>query len=306
MAAAGATRCAFRDRHARRRRRGRRALLHAPRPRGRRQARRGAHGEGGGVAPGRADTFHRQAGFRCARRGKGRAPARRPHGDRKRARGRRRDQFRHRRQPRGLRGLARGRRAQRPPDQLAHACGRAARGAQRWGPVRLRLRLPENVERSLRLKVTALVLAITIMALALTALALALYDLRAYERQSSQDLLSQAEVLGRAAAPALSFNDQRSAEKDLSVMQVRPRVLAAALYPREGRLFATYSRPGRPAPAFPATPGADGYGLAGDQMTLFRSVVENNERVGTVYLLGLYAPWEHLGDYLAILLLVTM
>src|SRR5688572_4917304 len=305
MAAAGATRCAFRDRHARRRRRGRRALLHAPRPRGRRQARRGAHGEGGGVAPGRADPLHRQAGCRCARRGTGRAPAGHPHGDRERARDGRRDQFRHRRQPRRLRGLARRRRAQRPPDQLAHACGGAARGAQ-GGPVRLRLRLPENVERSLRLKVTALVLAITIMALALTAVALALYDLRAYERQSSQDLLSQAEVLGRAAAPALSFNDQRSAEKDLSVMQVRPRVLAAALYPREGRLFATYSRPGRAPPAFPEAPGPDGYGLAGDQMTLFRSVVENNERVGTVYLLGLYDPWDHLGDYLAILLLVTM
>ena len=172
--------------------------------------------------------------------------------------------------------------------------------------MRLRLSLPPSIDRSLRRKVTALVLAITIMALGLSGLSLALYDLRAYERQFSMDLLSQAEVLGRAAAPALSFNDQRNAEKDLSVMQVRPRVLAAALYTREGRLFATYVRPGREPPTLPSSPGADGYRILGDHIMAFRSVVENNERVGTVYLLGHYDPWDHLGDYLAIILLVTM
>ena len=172
--------------------------------------------------------------------------------------------------------------------------------------MKLRLRLPDFIERSLRLKVTALVLAITVLALGLAGLSLTLYDLRAYERQFSADLLGQAEVLGRAAAPAISFNDERSAAKDLSVMQARPRVLAAALYTRDGKLFATYSRSGRPAPALPATPGAEGYRIVGDQMTLFKSVVENNEPVGTVYLLGHYDPWEHLFDYLAILLLVMI
>ena len=172
--------------------------------------------------------------------------------------------------------------------------------------MKLRLRLPDFVERSLRLKVLSLVLAITVLALGLAGLALTLYDLRAYERQFSADLLSQAEVLGRAAAPAISFNDQRSAEKDLSVMQARPRVLAAALYTREGRLFASYARPGRTPPAFPASPGPDGYRIDGEHMHLFRAVVENNERVGVAYVLGHYDPWDHLADYIAILLLVMI
>jgi signal transduction histidine kinase len=172
--------------------------------------------------------------------------------------------------------------------------------------VKLRLRLPPAFERSLRLKVTALVLAITVLALGLAGLALTLYDLRVYERQFSNDLLGQAEVLGRAAGPAISFNDPRSAESDLSVMQARPRILGAALYTREGKLFATYARPGRAAPSFPASPGADGYRIEGDQMTLFRSVIESNERVGTVYLVGHYDPWDHLLDYLGILLLVML
>jgi signal transduction histidine kinase/CheY-like chemotaxis protein len=172
--------------------------------------------------------------------------------------------------------------------------------------VKLRLRLPAALERSLRHKVTALVLAITVLALGMAGLALTLYDLRVYERQFSNDLSGQAEVLGRAAGPAISFNDPRSAESDLSVMQARPRILGAALYTREGRLFATYARPGRAVPSFPAAPGADGYRIEGGHMTLFRSVVENNERVGTVYLVGHYDPWDHLFDYLAILFLVML
>jgi signal transduction histidine kinase/CheY-like chemotaxis protein len=172
--------------------------------------------------------------------------------------------------------------------------------------VRLRLNLPAFVERSLRRKVTALVLAITVLSLGLAAGALMFYDLRAYERQFSSDLLTQAEVLGRAAAPALSFNDPRTAEKDLSVMQARPRVLAAALYTREGRLFATYTRPRVTAPAFPVSAAAEGYAIADGRMEVYKSVAENNERVGTVYILGVYDPWDHLKDYLAILLLVMV
>jgi signal transduction histidine kinase/CheY-like chemotaxis protein len=172
--------------------------------------------------------------------------------------------------------------------------------------VKLRLRLPAFIERSLRLKVTALVLAITLLALGLSALSLVIYDLGAYERQVSTDLLSQAEVLGRAAAPAMAFNDPRAAEKDLSVMQVRSRVLAAALYTREGKLFASYARPGHGVHVFPPGPGPDGYVIEEGRIVLFRAVVENNERIGTAYLYGIYDPWDHLSDYLAIILLVML
>ena len=162
------------------------------------------------------------------------------------------------------------------------------------------------LERSLRRKVMALVVATTVSALLLSALGLVIYDLQAYERQASADLNSQAEVLARAAAPALSFGDRRTAEADLSVMQVRQRVLAAALYSRDGQLFATYIKPGETVPPFPTRPGADGYVIEGGNLVLFRRVVENNEPVGTVYMRGAYNPWERLRDYLTILVAVMI
>ncbi len=162
------------------------------------------------------------------------------------------------------------------------------------------------LNRSLRTKVMLLALATTVSALALSALGLVIYDLQSYERQWSNDLVTQAEVLARASAPALSFGDRATAEKDLSVMRVRPRVLAAALYTRDGKLFATYVRPDTGAPDFPPSPLADGYRIENDQFILFRNVMENGEAIGTVHLRSLYRPWDRLLDYLTILTAVMI
>jgi signal transduction histidine kinase len=168
------------------------------------------------------------------------------------------------------------------------------------------MRFVAAIQQSLRTKVMVLALATTISALGLTALGLVIYDLQAYERQWSADLVTQAEVLARASAPALSFGDRATAEKDLSVMRVRPRVLSAALYSRDGKLFATYVKPGVKAPEFAPSPSADGYTISGDELVLFRKVVENGEPIGTVHLRSLYQPWERLRDYLTILIAVMI
>jgi signal transduction histidine kinase len=161
--------------------------------------------------------------------------------------------------------------------------------------------IPSSLRSSLRRKVILLVLASTVAALLLSAVGLVIYDLRAYERQWTNDLNTQAEILARASAPALAFNDRQTAATDLTLMKVRPRVLAAALYTRDGDLFATYTKPGFAALAFPARPEADGYRVDGDQLSVFHRVVEGGEPIGTVYLRALYLPWDRLRDYLTII-----
>ena len=159
----------------------------------------------------------------------------------------------------------------------------------------------ESIRHSLRRKVILLVLAATVAALALTALGLVVYDLRAYEKQWTSDLNTQAEILARASAPALAFDDRRTATTDLTLMKVRSQVMAAAIYTRNGELFATYTRPGLDAVPFPTKPEADGYRIADDQLSIFRRVVEGGETIGTVYLRAYYQPWERLRDYITIL-----
>jgi signal transduction histidine kinase/ActR/RegA family two-component response regulator len=154
---------------------------------------------------------------------------------------------------------------------------------------------------SLRNKVTLFVLAITVSALALSAAGLVIFDLRSYEAQTSVDLSTQAQILARAGAAAMSFNDPRTAEKDLSVMRVRGDILAAALYTRTGELFASYRRAGENI-TLPPGPGTVGYRIEGNQIVVVRPVIENGENLGSVYLRGAYEPWERLWTYVTILL----
>ncbi len=158
-----------------------------------------------------------------------------------------------------------------------------------------------RIRTSIARKVMLLVLVTTGAALVLSAAGLVIYDLNAYRRQWTQDLRLQAEILARASAPALSFGDHQSAEKDLRLIRVRPSVLAAALYTEQGQLFAAYVKAGETAQPFPAAPEVDGYHIHGDHIVLFHRVVEEGEPLGTIYIRALYEPWERLFDYLAIL-----
>src|SRR6185437_14766929 len=155
-------------------------------------------------------------------------------------------------------------------------------------------------------KMMLLVLGTTVSALVLSALGLVVYDLRSFERQRTQDLVLQADIIARASAPALSFDDRAAAEKDLSLMRVRPTVLAAALYTADGRLFATYVKPGEAAPPFPSAPEPSGSRTEGDTIVISDRVVEAGEPLGTVYIRARYVPWGRLTDYLTIIGLVMV
>jgi signal transduction histidine kinase len=159
---------------------------------------------------------------------------------------------------------------------------------------------------SIARKVMFLVVGTTVTALLLSAAGLVVYDLRSYERQRAEDLYLQAEIIARASAPALAFDDRRTAEKDLALIRVRPRVVAAAIYTERGNLFATYVKPGEPAPEFPAKPSADGYRVEGGEIVMFHRVVEGTDPLGTVYIRARYVPWERVFSYLAIIGLVMV
>jgi signal transduction histidine kinase len=163
-----------------------------------------------------------------------------------------------------------------------------------------------RLHASISRKIMLLVLVTTASALVLSAAGLVVYDLRAYERQWTADLNLQAEILARASAPALAFDDHQTAQKDLSLIRVRRNVLAAAIYTEQGKLFATYLKAGEAAQEFPERPAAEGYRIVGDEVVIFHRVVENNEPLGTVYIRARYLPWERLVDYLAILGMVMV
>jgi signal transduction histidine kinase/ActR/RegA family two-component response regulator len=154
--------------------------------------------------------------------------------------------------------------------------------------------------RSIRDKVMYVVLATTFVALVVAAVALVVYESVTYRDATIADLTTQADLLAITSAPALSFNDPGAASENLSMLRVRPSVLAASVYGRGGELFAIYRKPDARADV-PERPETDGVRVVGDRIAVQQPVVERGERVGTVYVVAQYELMRRLGNYLVIL-----
>jgi signal transduction histidine kinase len=163
----------------------------------------------------------------------------------------------------------------------------------------------EFVRRSLRLKIVVFVLGITFACLLLTSAILILYDLQTQQETWVNDLTTQADLVGTASAPALSFQDPVSAHQNLALLRVRPHIEAAALYTLGGQAFAAYAREGSTT-VVPTELPKDGAHRTGNRLELVRAVRDADERVGTIWIVARFDLASRLWSYLGILATVTI
>ncbi|UVW26864.1 ATP-binding protein [Massilia sp. H6] len=153
---------------------------------------------------------------------------------------------------------------------------------------------------SVRSKLILMAVATTIVALLSAAVAMLAVDVRTFQKVWVDDLTTQADILADVTAPAVSFNDAAAATRNLSVLRVRPQIVAGAIYTNSGKRFATYARAGAER-SIPARPGAVGYRIERGELEVFRPIVENGEPLGTVYLRMRYGLLDRVVSYGAIL-----
>ena len=158
----------------------------------------------------------------------------------------------------------------------------------------------EYISTSIRRKLTFVMLSTAVVALLVTATAMIIYEARTYHQTWVDDLVTQAEIIGKTSAPALSFDDPKAARENLAVLRLRPLVTAAAIYTADGRLFADYTTAADLPLTLPATTDRNGYRIEGDQLWVFHEVRENGQFLGTVYLRAAYELWNRLLGYLVI------
>jgi two-component system, sensor histidine kinase len=158
-----------------------------------------------------------------------------------------------------------------------------------------------NPGRSVRSKLMLVVLVTTVAALVVVAIALVIYESRAYEQGNVNALMTQAQVIGRASAPALVFDDAIAARENLALLKVQPRIRAAAIYKPTGRLFASYGASDLFGAGFPRSAQADGYAIDGREIVVYRRIVEGGDVLGTIVLRASYELEARLRDYLGIL-----
>ena len=145
--------------------------------------------------------------------------------------------------------------------------------------------MPDRLLHNLpiRRKVVLIIMLTTTGALLLAGVGLIASELRRSRREMETDLATLATIIAHNSTAALSFSDPAAAEETLEVLRSNPPIVAAAVYGQDGHLFAVYQRQeGQHAP--PAQAGPDGTQQHEGSVSLFRSIVFDGQRIGSVYL----------------------
>src|SRR5690348_5870221 len=137
-----------------------------------------------------------------------------------------------------------------------------------------------------------------------TSIAYCAYDLLAFRQQNLQNLTTLNSAIATNVTAALAFENADDAREILRAFKTDPHVKAALLYSRNGALFASYPAETTDTAAVPIT---DGYRFEGGFLIGVQPVVENEHRLGTLYVRSdLSALTARLGNFALISGLVLL
>ncbi len=135
----------------------------------------------------------------------------------------------------------------------------------------------------IRWKLTALMAGTTALALSLAALSLGTYEVLTFRRSLEQKLMVVAEIVGRNSTAALTFGEPSAANEALAALDAEPSIEAGAVFDTDGKPFATYIA-NTSLVAIPLSPGPLGNRTANGRMIVVRTIVQDGESLGTVYI----------------------
>jgi signal transduction histidine kinase/CheY-like chemotaxis protein len=156
----------------------------------------------------------------------------------------------------------------------------------------------------IRRKLTVSTLLVSNLASLLACAVFGAYDWFTYRQAMVRDLTTLAGVLANNSTAAITFQDADTAREVLRGLRVHTHIVSAALYEREGRLFAAYIPGGTPV-ATELVARDDGTRFESGRLMSFLPVELDGKRIGTICLESdLHALHARLRLYVAIVLLV--
>jgi len=158
---------------------------------------------------------------------------------------------------------------------------------------------------SIRVKLMTGFMLTSIVALLIAVTAIAFYDFAVFKSRVLADANVLAGIMGANTASSIVFNDRDAARATLSALRAQPRIVAGAVFDKDGNLFAEYHRTGSGHDAHIETPQAAN-GLTANAVVATHPIEFNGTRVGTVYLQSdLGAVRERIRTYVLLLPVVV-
>jgi len=137
---------------------------------------------------------------------------------------------------------------------------------------------------SIKRKLTLIIMAASTVALLMVAGGFVTYELITYRQGVTHDLSTLGEIIGDRSSAALSFEDKIDAEETLGALRSKRHITAAALYNKDGQLFAQYASAQSAPGLFPLRAEKEGVRFEKDHLLLFHEIRVKGEPIGTLYL----------------------
>ena len=153
-------------------------------------------------------------------------------------------------------------------------------------------------------KLTLVMLLTSSVALLLMGSAVITYELVTFRRALAVNIDVLAKIIGSNSTAAVAFDDRKSAQEILAALSAEHQITAAAIYDKSGRIFASFPET-IAASDFPSRPRSDGYRFEQSHLAMFRPIVQEGTRLGTIYLQAdLGAMYSRFSVYGALILIV--
>ncbi len=136
--------------------------------------------------------------------------------------------------------------------------------------------------------------------------ALITYELVTFRSALTNNIEVLAQIIGSNSTATLAFDDRENANEILRALAAENQITAAAIYDRNGRLFASFPESITPT-QLPPAPGPDGHRFDRFQLVMVQPIFQEGARLGTIYLQAdLGQMYRRLTVYGVLLLVVSV
>ncbi len=133
------------------------------------------------------------------------------------------------------------------------------------------------------------------------------YDLIEFRRSLTQDLTTQAEIIGANVTAALAFQDDRAATEILEALEAKREILLAVLTSSDSGELARYELAGSEA-VLPSEPlGSPGFRFADNRLEVLHEIRLQGAPIGELYLQSDTSQWfSRLQTYAVLVAFLTL
>ncbi len=169
------------------------------------------------------------------------------------------------------------------------------------------MRLKKNIQTlPIRVKLILIVMVITILCLLCTCTAFLLFDLYHAKKDLATDIQASGQLIADRSSAALTFNDVRLAEENLSALKTKPQIKHAWILNEQKEEFAKYGEGSIDQALLPKLIGVDGSWFQDDGLFYYGTIYLDSDPIGTVVLSRSMQDYRARVNYYIIFMLIMV